>query len=247
MTVAEAIISHLRTRSCSQALLTIPAECRPAPGKLLRCRRKNMKSSGLHMSSCDQMYHLFLRENFFIWTLGAMGPASQIPGEVSVCWGLCFVNSRAPCKYTKRGRLPHQGTKIAFPPNFFSHLHPSNVTFPTELHAPCPFPASPYYGENWHSGPCPLCQLAESVEGRCSISDITTKFSLGFPRGALPGPFVQGSWHRSLPWRSVPPLHSPLGRRPGTAGPASGNTLSFPPSRLPLPLPFPRHLTLKSL
>lgn len=129
------------------------------------------------MSSCDQMYHLFLRENFFIWTLGAMGPASQIPGEVSVCWGLCFVNSRAPCKYIKRGRLPHQGTKIAFPPNFFSHLHPSNVTFPTELHAPCPFPASPYYGENWHSGPCPLCQLAESVEGRCSISDITTKFS----------------------------------------------------------------------
>lgn len=43
--------------------------------------------------------------------------------------------------------------------------------------------------KNWNSGQCPLCQLAKSLEGRCSISDITTKISPSWLRRPLLCPF----------------------------------------------------------
>lgn len=73
----------------------------------------------------------------------------------------------------------NQGTKITCS-SLSSLSCPSNVAFPTEFNAPCPFPAFPYYKESWHSGPCLPCQLAKSLEGRCFISDITIKISLSF-------------------------------------------------------------------
>lgn len=81
----------------------------------------------------------------------------------------------------------------------------SKVAFPTELNAPCPFPAFPSYRENWHCGPCPLCQLAKSLEGRCSVSDITMGISPSFLRRALPWPLVArelAPLSPRLPWPS---------------------------------------------
>ena len=152
-----------------------------------------MRTLELHKNSCDQMCHLFLRE------------ISSFGQQRIVCWPPRSLRGvRVPvsvfCKlenttqvYEIRMSSSPRGPRFHVPLCVFSPLCPSNVAFPTEFNTSCPFPASPYYRENWHPGPCPLCQLAKSLEGRCSISDITTKISLGFLRKALPCPFVQGS------------------------------------------------------
>ena len=62
----------------------------------------------------------------------------------------------------------------------------SKVALPTELSVPCLFPAFLSYRENWLSEPCPLCQLAKSLEGRCSVSDITFRSSPSFLRRTPP-------------------------------------------------------------
>lgn len=114
----------------------------------------------------------------------------------------------------------------------------SKVAIPTELSVPCPFPASPYR-ENWHSEPHPLCQLAKSEEGRCSVSDITTKISPGLLRRALLSPcFLQETGTSSLrpPW----PSHSILTLEEAVQTPteiSSRKTLSFPPSLPASPSP----------
>lgn len=87
------------------------------------------------------------------------------------------------------------------------------MAFPTEFNTPCPFPAFPYYKENWHSGPCPPCQLAKSLEGRCSISDITIKISLSFWEEPFPARFLHGNWHLALLWHIVTPASSSLWSR----------------------------------
>ena len=123
----------------------------------------------------------------------------------------------------------------------------SKVAFPTELNAPCPFPAFPSYRENWHCGPCPLCQLAKSLEGRCSVSDITIRISPSFLRRALPYPLVARELAclcPRLPWPSCFTLTLEEVIQPPLF--AGRNALPFPPRCLPLLLPFPPHLTHES-
>ena len=125
----------------------------------------------------------------------------------------------------------------------------SKVAFPTELNVPCLFPAFLSYRENWLPEPCPLCQLAKSLEGRCSVSDITFRSSPSSLRRTLPCPLLVRklaclSLADHLPW----PSHFILSLEETLQPPAvcRGPLSHFLPLCLPLLLPLPPYLTQES-
>jgi len=124
--------------------------------------RKSIRTFDLYEKTCNQVDHLFLGDHFFIWEIVIILPASTDHCEVST-WGcVCFVNCNTPCKYkiwmSSSLRIPRLRWGLPFCPLSC----PSKVAFPTVFNASCPFPAFPYYKGNWHSGPCPPCQLASA-------------------------------------------------------------------------------------
>ena len=154
------------------------------------------------------MYHLFLRLYHLFLHLENSDNCAHLTDhcKVSMQECLCFVNCKTPRKYkiwmSPSPRMPwfHVGPFLS-PLLSFKSGFPPHVWF-----ALCPFPAFPYYKENWHSGPCPLCQLAKSLQGSCSVSDITTKISPGFQRGALScPPYLPGNGLLVPPWHAMPP------------------------------------------
>lgn len=105
-----------------------------------------------------------------------------------MCWGsvFCKLEHHANIKY---GCLPHPGYQgCTFLPVSSLARVLQMWLFPLSFTLPAHFLPLLLQGENWHSGSGPLCHLAKSLEGRCSISDITTKSVSRFSERSLPLP-----------------------------------------------------------